>query len=121
MNNSIDYQLILMIICQPFIEDKWDESYNPYQIAADAESDFNVLLWLHFFRHGFSEAGAYLTSPPARLGFMCLQKINAGRYTNPGDIEYLRSGLFLALQGLQSQGQNYCATRNLYCMIKDQL
>ncbi|CAI6315083.1 unnamed protein product [Periconia digitata] len=115
----LDYQIVLMITCQPFINDEWDDEYIPKNIVSNAERDINVLVRLYHLRHGFEDPHVYLTSPLVKLGFMSLHSIND--QTPPEILHYTRSSLLLALKGLREQGRNYYITRTVYHIIKNQL
>lgn len=108
-----------MTVCQPFVRDEWVKGINFAKVVQDAERDINVLLRLYHLRHGFSGADSWLTSPLAKLGFMSLQRIN--KDTNPQDLHYLRSSLFLALGGLREQGRNYYISRTVHYIIRNQI
>jgi hypothetical protein len=105
-----------MIICQPSTQDQWDNGLNPRDIVSDADRDINILLRLCYFRHGFTGADSWLTSPLAKIGFVSIQSIND--QTSPQDLAYLRSSLSLALRGLYEQGRNYYASRTVYYIIR---
>ncbi|KAF2647340.1 hypothetical protein K491DRAFT_772515 [Lophiostoma macrostomum CBS 122681] len=115
----LDYQIILMTLCQPFVQEGWEHDCSPRNIVSDAERDINVLIRLYYFRHGFADAHVYLTAPLSKLGFMSLNSIN-DRMTRQ-ELEYARSSLLLALRGLREQGRNYYATRTIYYILKSQL
>ncbi|EOA89630.1 uncharacterized protein SETTUDRAFT_103856 [Exserohilum turcica Et28A] len=115
----LDYQITLMIVCQPYSNDKWENGLVPKDIIANAERDINVLIRLYYFRHGFEDAHLYLTSPLSKLGFMSLNSIHE-RMTHQ-ELDYARSSLLLALKGLREQGRNYYIVRTIYHIIKNQL
>jgi hypothetical protein len=83
------------------------------------ERDINILLRLYYIRHGFTGADSWLTAPLSKIGFMVLQRLND--QTNPGDVEYLRSTLSLALNGLREQGRNYYLSRTVYYIVRNQV
>jgi len=115
----LDYHIVLMTICQPFIQEAEVEGINFLSIVSQSERDINILLRLYYIRHSFSGADSWLSNPLAKLGFMSLQRINDT--TSSHDIHYLRSGLVLALQGLREQGRNYYITRTAYYIIRNQI
>ncbi|KAJ4372660.1 hypothetical protein N0V86_008023 [Didymella sp. IMI 355093] len=118
---SLDYHIILMTTCQPFIQDQWDDELSPRELVTSTERDINVLTRLYYLRHGFADAHVYLTAPLSKIGFVSLQRINDNKNTSPEELEYLRSSLFLALKGLREQGCSYYITRTLYYILKNQL
>lgn len=116
---SLDYHIALLIICQPFANDTWDDELIPKAIVSNAERDMNVLLRLYYLRHGFEDPQSYLVSSLTKLGFMALHNIND--QTPPEALHYTRSSLLLVLKGLREQGRNYYLTRTIYYIVKNQL
>lgn len=108
-----------MTICQPFIQDRWEEDLEPCNIIRAAERDVNILLRLYCHRHGFAGADSWLTAPLTKIGFTSLHGIN--NQTDSEDLEYLRSSLFLALSGLREQGRNYYISKTVYHIIRNQV
>jgi hypothetical protein len=119
MTPSLDYHVVLMMICQPFAYEYWEDGIEPRDIVLAAGRDINVLLRLYYHRHGFQGAGSWLTSPLAKIGFMSLHSIS--NRVGPEDLEYHRSSLFLALKGLYEQGLNYYITKTIYHIIRIQI
>jgi hypothetical protein len=119
VNFSLDYHIVLMTLCKPFVHEQWDNGLDPRDIASGAERDINVLLRLYYLRHGFTGADSWLTAPLAKIGFMSLQSIND--QTSLEDLEYLRSSLFLALSGLYEQGRNYYISKTVYHIIRNKV
>lgn len=115
----LDYQIALMIVCQPFTGDDWDDELIPKDIVSNAERDINVLLRLYHSRHGFEDPHVYLSIPLVKLGFMSLHSIND--QMPPEKLDHMRSSLLLALKGLREQGRSYYVTRTVYYIIKNQL
>jgi hypothetical protein len=115
---SVDYHIILMSICQPFIHEKWSNELSPRDIISDAERDMNVLMRLYYLRHGFEHTDVYLASPLSKLGFMSLQSINSQPLE--GELDYSRSTLLLALTGLRDQSCNHNVARTIYRILKNQ-
>lgn len=118
-HTSLDYQITLMIIAQPFSSDTWENGIVTKDIVTNAERDINVLIRIYYFRHGFEDAYLYLTSPLSKLGFTSLHSIREEMTFQ--ELEYARSSLLLALKGLREQGRNYYIVRTLYHIIKNQL
>ncbi|PVH93022.1 hypothetical protein DM02DRAFT_697757 [Periconia macrospinosa] len=115
----LDYHIALMIVCQPFADEHWDNELVPKDIVSNAERDINVLMRLYYSRHGFEDPHGYLLIPLVKLGFMSLHSIND--QMPPEKLHYVRSSLYLALKGLREQGRSYYVTRTLYHIIKNQL
>lgn len=116
---SLDYQIALMIVCQPFADEHWDNELVPKDIVSNAERDINVLMRLYYSRHGFEDPHVYLLIPLVKLGVMSLHSINDQMPLEK--LHYVRSSLFLALKGMREQGRSYYVTRTLYHIIKNQL
>lgn len=106
-------------ICQPFINEEWNYELAAKQLVTDAERDLNILLRLYYLRHGFSHADVYLVSPLSKLGFMALQSLSTSQ--THADLDYARSTLFLALQGLREQGCSFYISRTMYYILRQQL
>jgi hypothetical protein len=116
---STDYHIILMTICQPASHEQWDNSLNPRDIAANAERDLNILMRLYHLRHGFSHGDSYVVFPLSKLGLAALENIKTQQSLE--ELNYARSTLFLALEGLRKQGHSYYVTRTMYYLLKSQL
>lgn len=116
---SLDYHIVLMILCQPYVNEVWNDELNPRDVVCNAERDINVLIRLYYFRHGFEDAHVYLTSPLTKLGFMALNNIHG--QASAQELEDQRSSLLLALRGLREQGRNYYITRTVYYLLRTQL
>lgn len=116
---SLDYQIALMIVCQPFAVEHWDNELVPKDIISNAERGINVLMRLYCSRHGFEDPHVYLLIPLVKLGFMSLHSINNQMPLEK--LHYVRSSLLLALKGLREQGRSYYVTRTVYHIIKNQL
>lgn len=91
----------------------------PRDIVGNAKRDLHVLTRLYYLRHGFSHSDAYLLSPLSKLGFMALHSISDQQPEQ--ELEYDRSTLLLALEGLREQGRNYYIARTVYYILKSQL
>ncbi|KAL5398622.1 hypothetical protein PMIN02_001318 [Paraphaeosphaeria minitans] len=115
----LDYQIILMTMCQLFIQEQWDSGLIPREVVANAKRYLNVLMRLYYLRHSFSHADAYLVPPLSKLGFMALHSINDP--ISQQEVDYTISTLLLALQGLREQSRNYYITKTAYYILKDQL
>ncbi|KAF3003189.1 hypothetical protein E8E13_009462 [Curvularia kusanoi] len=115
----LDYYVVLMTICQPFVRDEETEGINFQKIVHDSQRDINILLRLYYIRHGFSHADSWLTNPLAKLVFLSLQMISDN--PSPQELGYLQSSLILALKGLREQGRNYYISRTVYYIARNQL
>lgn len=98
---------------------QWSNGLSPHEVVSHVEQDINILLRLYYIRHSFTGADSWLTAPLSKIGFMALQRLND--QTHPGDVEYLRSTLSLALNGLREQGRNYYLSRTVYHIVRNQV
>lgn len=119
MTSSLEYHMVLMTVCQPFIHEQWVGGLSPRNLVSNAERDINILLRLYYLRHGFAGADPWLTAPLAKIGFMSLQSISSDLEAQ--DLYYLRSSLFLALRGLREQGRNYYISRTVHYIVRNQI
>jgi hypothetical protein len=79
----------------------------PKEIVYEAKVTLETILRLYYMRHGFQFHDPWVTSSMTFIGNIIIDDLAAETAHDPKTLDYLRSTLILAAQGVQKQGKHH--------------